>query len=709
MNNIRKRIARNVRNQLGLNSVAGAGGGGKGKGTAGGEAYLKPPQASDLFQSISYLSNLDLICEGPVEGLVKQNGEKALGVDTLEAVYYNDTPIKSHSVSQRLNRSIRYTDIQSVDRINIQSISESLDNITGNLNSIQGTQGQFGNYNELINGIEDSREDFLTVVDENKSFFSQFGFIQFDTKNIFESGSVYLREKSEFSLNISLGEDSKGFERYLKSEEGLIFKAPEDLYLATPSLMTGNGQYISGAPAYKVGDYYPTSGFHGGGFIHFYIGDNVSTGSAGEFLTGKFLVAYNDTNISEKIQSGIDNGYDVFVYSGNNISFAHVANQSSPAKGSVIGEKLYTSLKTDEDSEFNYINANVSHTFGTEFQKKLPNFSKAHIQTNINQQLFGRFRKNAGDARDGDGNTDTRSDRKYANWQTNLPTESDAYGYTHTIQNQAITKVTPTIMISSLSDTEHQGDDVGKTLKEFIEFEVEQGFEGDEFPINDDLFLNTINKSSLRLQIASFKLGVNGSNPIIEKFIETEEDPPHPHFSVPISGGRITGGNLYLKNINNNLQSFNSGTNVSSLGFTTQDSGSVFTSIYNIDIFDSGSGYTGISSDLAPEILYTPANQLADFDTALDINGDGRVYRTNSNFGGGLYRSIYGFEGVDKYFFKNGLIVHTDIPNSDKTLEGRLEVSLQEGIPPKQIYLAQYTTKQEYKYEGVITSPYMTD
>ena len=123
MNNIRKRIARNVRNQLGLNSVAGAGGGGKGKGTAGGEAYLKPPQASNLFQSISYLSNLDLICEGPVEGLVKQNGEKALGVDTLEAVYYNDTPIKSHSVSQRLNRSIRYTDIQSVDRINIQSIS----------------------------------------------------------------------------------------------------------------------------------------------------------------------------------------------------------------------------------------------------------------------------------------------------------------------------------------------------------------------------------------------------------------------------------------------------------------------------------------------------------------------------------------------------------------------------------------------------------
>jgi hypothetical protein len=711
MNNIRKRIARNVRNQLGLDSVAGAGGGGKGKGTAGGEAYLKPPQASDLFQSISYLSNLDLICEGPVEGLVKQNGEKALGVDTLEAVYYNDTPIKSHSVSQRLNRSIRYTDIQSVDRINIQSISESLDNITGNLNSIQGTAGQFGNYNELINSIEDSREDFLVVVDENKSFFSQFGFIQFDTKNIFESGSVYLREKSEFSLNISLGEDSKGFERYLKSEEGLIFKAPEDLYLATPSLMTGNGQYISGAPAYKVGDYYPTSGFHGGGFIHFYIGDNVSTGSAGEFLTGKFLVAYDDANISEKMQSGIDNGYDVFVYSGNDISFAHVANQSSPAKGSIIGEKLYTSLKTDEDSEFNYINANVSHTLGTEFQKKLPSFSKAHIQTNINQQLFGRFRISAGNAQNGDGNTDTRSNRKYANWQTNLPTESDAYGYNHTIQNQAITKVTPTITISSLSDTEHQGDNIGKTLREFIEFEVQQGFEGDEFPINDDLFLNTTNKASLQLQIASFKIGVNNSQPIIEKFVRVSEDLPHPHLKTSINSGQIMGSNLYLETINNGLQPFNSGSNVSSLGFTTQDSGSIFTSIYDISVLDSGLGYTGISSDLAPEILYTPANQLADFDIALGINGDGRVYRTSSNFGGGLYRSIYelSFTNFNEYFLKNGLFVHTDIPNSDKTLPGRLEISLQEGIPPKQIYLAEHTRKQEYIFNGVVTSPYMTD
>jgi hypothetical protein len=715
MNNIRKRIARNIRNQLGLDSVAGAGGG-KGKGTAGGEAYLKPPQASDLFQSISYLSNLDLICEGPVEGLVKKNGEKALGLDVLEAVYYNDTPIKSHSVSQKLNRSIRYTDIQNVDRINTQSISESLDNITGNLNSIQGTQGQFGNYNELINGIENSREDFLVAINQNKSFFSQFGFIQFDTKNIFESGSVYLREKSEFSLNISLGEDSKGFERYLKSEEGLIFKAPEDLYLATPSFMTGNGQYISSAPAYKVGDYYPTSGFHGGGFIHFYIGDNVSTGSAGEFLTGKFLVAYNDTNISEKIQSGIDNGYDVFVYSGNDISFAHVANQSSPAKGSIIGEKLNTSLKTDEDSQFNYINANVDYNLGSEFQPKLSNYSKGFIQTNINQQLFGRFRKYAGDAQVGDGNEDTRGGRRYASWQVNLPTESDAYGYTHTIQNQQITKATPTVMISSLSDTEDNGEDVGKTLREFIEFEVIQGFEGDEIPFDDRFFVNTENKSFLAAEIAAFEVGLNASNqPIIKHFIPIQSQQLSSPNSIarvlnntgPTNGTLSNYNGIYVDDQDGNLQNINKNSVLTNFGINSGDNGALFFNIVNILIIGSGLNYTGISTDLAPEVLYTPANQLADFNAALTIGTNGIISGTAANFDGGLYRGVYEVEG--EYFLSNEFSIHTDIPNSEKTEEGRLEISLTEGIPPKEIYLAEYTRKQEYRFEGVITSPYMTE
>lgn len=702
MNNIGKRIARNIRNQLGLNSIAGAGGG-KGKGTAGGEVYLKPPQASDLFQSISYLSSLDLICEGPIEGPVKQNGEKALGLDILESVYYNDTPIKEPSLDESERVQIYYSDIQNVDRLTVSSFLDSLDNITGNLQ----IYSSHTKVSELITQIDNSREALSLFMDENKSFFNQFGFIQFDTDSMFPY-VLELKANSEYSMSTSLQDLSylsKGsFERYLKTEEGTIFAAPEDIYLTAPVFLgTGATNLITDTVAL----------FAGGGFTHFYIGDNVSTGSNGEFLTGKFLVSVEDTDLNEKIQSGIDNGYDVFVHGGDYISFAHLANQTSPAMGSIVGESLHTTIKTSEDSEYNYINADVSYRPGSEFQPKLTNYSKGISQTNINQQLFGRFRIGVGTARYGDGNWDTRAGVKYASWQNNLPTESEAYGYTHIIQNQQVSKATPTLMISSLSDTEERGNDVGKTLQEFVDFEVIQGFEGDELPFDDIYFVNTEHKSSLALEIAVFKVGLsNGSygHPIIHSFLSLSEDiSPHGFPEVNEANGELahSPSGIYVKDQDGNLQYLTKGSSLTNFGFQSLDNGSLFFNIKEITILDNGLNYTGISTDLAPEILNTPSKQLADFDTALTTGSNGIISRTASNFDGGLYRGVY--ETNNEYYLSNDLDIHTDVPNTEKTATSRLETSLIEGIPPKNIYLSEQTRKEEFRFQGVISSPYLTE
>jgi len=706
MNNVRKRIARNIKNQLGLNAVAGAGGGGKGKSSAGGNVYLKPPESSDIFQSISYISNLDLVCEGPIDGPVKQNGERALGIDVLESVFYNETPIKSPSVSEYITKPIKYSDTQAVDRFTAVEASDAIDNIISNLNAVEGVPGQSGNYSETINSINQYREEFLLLVDKNKSFFNHFGFIQFDTKNIFGSGDLYLRDESEFSINLSLGEEKRGFERNIQAENGTIIQSPGEVFFTTPSFLTGSP---SGAPANKVGDFYPTSGFHGGGFIFFYIGDNLSTGVGGEFLTGKFIVPYNDPNIEDKLQSGIDNNYDVLIHSGDDICFGNLANQTSPSKGSIIGEQLNVSVKTSEDSQFNYLNASIDYTIGTEYQLKLLNHSKCFIQANINQQLFGRFRRFGGDARDGDGNTDTRASRLYANWQNNLPQDSDAYGYTHIIKNNQISKATPTIMISSLSDTEEAGDDIGKTLREFVEFEVTQGFEGDEIPLSDEFFLNVINKSFLAAELTPFKVGLNGSNePIISEFLNINESLLSPNFFTEVDNGNISDGSgIYLKDQTNTLQNIDRNSVLTNFGFTAEDVGALFFNVRNVIVVDSGKDYTGIETDLFPQIKNFSVAQAADFDTALSLSGSGSIVRSASNFDGGLYRGIY--ELGEDFFLSSPFQIQTDGPNVDKTTESRLETSLIEGIPPKQIYLAEQTKKEEFRFEGVISSPYLAE
>lgn len=47
----------------------------------------------NFLRSTDYLSSLDLLCEGEIEGFVNPNGTLVEGVDVLQAVYLDGIPV----------------------------------------------------------------------------------------------------------------------------------------------------------------------------------------------------------------------------------------------------------------------------------------------------------------------------------------------------------------------------------------------------------------------------------------------------------------------------------------------------------------------------------------------------------------------------------------------------------------------------------------
>ncbi|MBM3453551.1 MAG: hypothetical protein FJX80_00235 [Bacteroidetes bacterium] len=54
---------------------------------------LIPPKPQDVKKSISVAEIVDLLCEGPIYGLVDQFGKKIYGLDMLKGIYLNKVPV----------------------------------------------------------------------------------------------------------------------------------------------------------------------------------------------------------------------------------------------------------------------------------------------------------------------------------------------------------------------------------------------------------------------------------------------------------------------------------------------------------------------------------------------------------------------------------------------------------------------------------------
>jgi len=56
-------------------------------------ALVPPPSGTKLLKSISVAEVVDLLCEGPIYGLVDQFGKKVYGLDMLKGIYLNKVPV----------------------------------------------------------------------------------------------------------------------------------------------------------------------------------------------------------------------------------------------------------------------------------------------------------------------------------------------------------------------------------------------------------------------------------------------------------------------------------------------------------------------------------------------------------------------------------------------------------------------------------------
>ena len=71
-------------------------------------SVLSPPQLSDLntINSFSYAEIIDLLGDGPIEGLINSNSKKVYDENIFEGIYLNDTPVKETSSENIFDVSI---------------------------------------------------------------------------------------------------------------------------------------------------------------------------------------------------------------------------------------------------------------------------------------------------------------------------------------------------------------------------------------------------------------------------------------------------------------------------------------------------------------------------------------------------------------------------------------------------------------------------
>lgn len=62
------------------------------KGSTPTPALVPPPDNQNVLKSITVANSVDVLCEGPIYGLVDQFGKKVYGLDMLKGVYLNKVP-----------------------------------------------------------------------------------------------------------------------------------------------------------------------------------------------------------------------------------------------------------------------------------------------------------------------------------------------------------------------------------------------------------------------------------------------------------------------------------------------------------------------------------------------------------------------------------------------------------------------------------------
>ena len=163
-------------------SIAGGGGSKKPK-----PPIYKPPVMGELQYgaSYSYAETLDLISDGPIEGLVNANGETVDGLNILQGIYLDDTPVAVTTDSQRDSNELTPLEIETTEVLNME------------LDSTQGVTKCSKFFQELQEAPQRSSDGRITALNSSTAG----GVDNDEAASVSDVAMVFIRQTTDERVN----------------------------------------------------------------------------------------------------------------------------------------------------------------------------------------------------------------------------------------------------------------------------------------------------------------------------------------------------------------------------------------------------------------------------------------------------------------------------------------------------------------------------
>ena len=558
--------------------------------------------------------------------------------------------------------------------------------------------------------------NFAEALSSDDSIDQRVGFFQYELEKDVRADSLYYSPTTEYYSYHAVGEEK--YERTVIDEvsnenvgipNGYSFILP--VIDENVSIPERQGQVYGGLKVVSL---------VAGGIIPFFIGRETATGTNGEFLSGNFII--EDSLTSTKKSLATTNKRDIIALNQGGESCYFIdcnQSQNAPPLGDTVLKPINLTYFSNFNDTFNFTDAAVRFNPGDEFQAPIPGFESSSNDVPAQKELLGRF-KLGGNARKGTGNDDPRDGGDMAKWTTTLPRESPEVAHTHIISNRNVDSAIPTVVIEALGDTASEGDDIGRTLKQKINFEVLYGFEGSQGATNYTPE-NTAEQAQAQLRVSRGKVfRVDPAELIIESIFPVEISNfnlPSPNATLEVleendsASVILKTGNAEDGFVTGAISKNQSLQNAS--GISEADLGDYFFVIENFQITNSGSRYENLE-DLNLSIFGESEYVPNDINSVLNVNSEGQIEKTldetNRKFCGGLYGGAFLLVGQDKPRVST-YELQTDVPDTllYEEDERRITLGLKEGIPIESLALSKFDQSERFSVEGIVTSPYFLE
>jgi len=461
-------------------------------------AILNPPKLGGFksVASFSVAEIVDLISDGPIEGLVDQNGQ-LLSTDVFKGIYLDNTPIQN---TETLNSQASFSGGASISAL-VNTVARLWMEPNGAFKTANGWQRTLFGYKRLLKSARYGEYGvfyYYEFLSPSMAGGGLFGLslspptkwvldkIEIHRTNPIDNGSAIFTSFESFVKNISNTSPSAAAksiaDENLKNLENIKLLMRESIYgwsnpaetKAVCFIIIDLGEVfmegIKDLQSDRKINFF-TSGVpseYANVFAQPEISNNLFTGKVRSFLV---LYVPMDED-SQKPRNAFNTPYEIYFMPTNLLVALNSADIKLEAS-----EKF--NISNNSSQLFNFSNVSCQFKNGEEFQTSLNNFDKVFNDYAYDFRLYGPFDKTKNIQRiildskfvngvkdmtlsvspsllyrGAEGSVDSRISDNYSNWNDeNEKRNYDALSVTHTIENPFVDAVSVSIIINSLSDT----------------------------------------------------------------------------------------------------------------------------------------------------------------------------------------------------------------------------------------------------------------